>query len=61
MPADVLELKIVSISNLKMPEGWKSVDAQTYVCYEFPFPHEAHQTGRTQIIYKTDNPGKQQY
>lgn len=58
MPADVLELKIVSISNLRMPEGWKVSDAQTFVSYEFPFPHDAHQTGRSQIIYKTDNPGE---
>lgn len=58
MPADTLELKIVSLSNVKMPEGWKPEDAQTYITFDFPFPHEAHQTGKTQIAYKTDNPGK---
>ncbi|KAI6171577.1 C2 domain-containing protein [Aphelenchoides bicaudatus] len=59
MPADVLELKIVSIEDLRMPEGWKPIDAQTFVSYEFPFPHEAHQKGQTQIVYKTESPGIQ--
>lgn len=58
IPADVLELKILSISNLKMPDGWKASDGATFVTYEFPFPHDAHQIGRSQIVYKTDNPGK---
>jgi hypothetical protein len=57
LQADTLELKINSIKSLKLPDGWKPTDGNTYVTYEFPYPHEEHQTGRTQIVSKTDNPG----
>ncbi|KAI6208869.1 C2 domain protein [Aphelenchoides besseyi] len=53
---DVVEVKIKAISNLKLPDGWKPKDAYTFVTYEFPFPHELHQTGKTKIVTGTDNP-----
>jgi hypothetical protein len=57
IPEDVLQLKILSINKLKMAEGWKPKDCSIYVTYDFPFPHDKHQTGRTQIVSGTDNPG----
>uniref|UniRef100_A0A914DIC7 C2 domain-containing protein n=1 Tax=Acrobeloides nanus TaxID=290746 RepID=A0A914DIC7_9BILA len=56
IPEDVLQLKILSINKLKMAEGWKPKDCSIYVTYDFPFPHEKHQTGRTQTVSGTDNP-----
>lgn len=55
---DVLELRITKIENLKLPDGWKPSDGATFVTYDFPFPHEAHQKGKTAVISGTDNPGK---
>ncbi|KAI6234338.1 C2 domain-containing protein [Aphelenchoides fujianensis] len=56
LSADVLEVKIKSIANLKLPDGWKPTDAYTFVTYEFPFPHDSHQTGKTKTITGTDQP-----
>ncbi|CAD5210901.1 unnamed protein product [Bursaphelenchus xylophilus] len=56
VPADILELKITKIESLKLPDGWKDSDASTFVSYDFPFPHEAHQKGKTAIVYGTTEP-----
>ncbi|KAI6216333.1 C2 domain protein [Aphelenchoides besseyi] len=56
LAVDVVEVKIKSISDLKLPDGWKPKDAYTFVTFEFPFPHESHQTGKTKTVTGTDNP-----
>lgn len=58
IPVDVLELKIKSVQSLKLPEGWKPTDAATFVSYEFPFPHESHQKGKTSIKYGSEDAGE---
>lgn len=58
IPENILELRIKKIQNLKLPDGWSPNDCSIYVTYNFPFPHETHQTGRTGIVKGTDNPGK---
>ncbi|CAD5207767.1 unnamed protein product [Bursaphelenchus okinawaensis] len=56
VPTDVLELKIDRIESLKLPDGWKESDASTFVTYEFPFPHDARQKGKTATVYGTIEP-----
>lgn len=41
----------------KSVPGWKSSDGYLFVKYNFAFPHDAHQTGRTKVIASTNSPG----
>ncbi|KAI1732510.1 coiled-coil and C2 domain-containing protein 1A [Ditylenchus destructor] len=56
IPENVLELKIKNIEKLKLPEGWTPPDCAIFVTYNFPFPHENHQLGRTSTVKGTNNP-----
>lgn len=58
IPENILELRIKKIENLKLPDGWGPNDCSLYVTYNFPFPHDAHQTGRTATAKGTNSPGK---
>lgn len=53
---DHLELRIMRVLNVKMPSGWKPSDGNIFVRYEFTFPHDSHQNGKTKIIYGTNSP-----
>ena len=57
VPDDQMECKIVSIENLKVADGYKPHHLAIYLKYNFHFPHDAHQTGKSQTISGTDNPG----
>lgn len=57
IPENILELRIEKIEKLKIPDGWGPSDCSIYVTYNFPFPHEAHQIGRTPTIKGTINIG----
>ncbi|KAI1726010.1 coiled-coil and C2 domain-containing protein 1A [Ditylenchus destructor] len=56
IPENALELKIKNIEKLKLPDGWTPPDCAIFVTYNFPFPHENHQLGRTSTVKGTDNP-----
>uniref|UniRef100_A0AC34F9J3 C2 domain-containing protein n=1 Tax=Panagrolaimus sp. ES5 TaxID=591445 RepID=A0AC34F9J3_9BILA len=53
---DQMEVKILSIEKLKVAEGYKSHHLAIYLKYNFHFPHEAHQTGKSQTIFGSENP-----
>ncbi|VDO28433.1 unnamed protein product [Onchocerca flexuosa] len=52
-----IELTIIKVIDAKLPTGWKSSDGYLFVKYNFAFPHDAHQTGRTKVISATNSPG----
>ncbi|VDO28124.1 unnamed protein product [Brugia timori] len=52
-----IELTIMKIIEAKLPAGWKASDGYLFVKYNFSFPHDAHQTGRTKVIAATNSPG----
>lgn len=58
MGADDLELNIVRGLLLKLPAGYEPKDADIFVKYEFGFPKEAPQTGKTASIKGTNSPSK---
>ncbi|KAL3998521.1 hypothetical protein ACH3XW_15385 [Acanthocheilonema viteae] len=51
-----IELTIIKITEAKLPAGWKSSDGYLFVKYNFAFPHDAHQTGKTKVIASTNSP-----
>ncbi|VIO96344.1 Uncharacterized protein BM_BM6408 [Brugia malayi] len=51
-----IELTIMKIIEAKLPAGWKASDGYLFVKYNFSFPHDAHQTGRTKVIAATNSP-----
>uniref|UniRef100_A0A0R3RRE9 C2 domain-containing protein n=1 Tax=Elaeophora elaphi TaxID=1147741 RepID=A0A0R3RRE9_9BILA len=51
-----IELTIIKITEAKLPAGWKPSDGYLFVKYNFAFPHDAHQTGRTKVIASTNSP-----
>uniref|UniRef100_A0AAF5RWP9 C2 domain-containing protein n=1 Tax=Wuchereria bancrofti TaxID=6293 RepID=A0AAF5RWP9_WUCBA len=51
-----IELTIIKITEAKLPAGWKASDGYLFVKYNFSFPHDAHQTGRTKVIAATNSP-----
>ncbi|KAM3720361.1 Coiled-coil and C2 domain-containing protein 1-like [Dirofilaria immitis] len=51
-----IELTIIKVTDAKLPAGWKSSDGYLFVKYNFAFPHDAHQTGRTKVIPATNSP-----
>uniref|UniRef100_A0A915Q632 C2 domain-containing protein n=1 Tax=Setaria digitata TaxID=48799 RepID=A0A915Q632_9BILA len=51
-----IELTIIKITDAKLPAGWKSSDGYLFVKFDFAFPHDAHQTGRTKVIAATNSP-----
>ncbi|VDK72576.1 unnamed protein product [Onchocerca ochengi] len=51
-----IELTIIKVVDAKLPAGWKSSDGYLFVKYNFAFPHDAHQTGRTKVISATNSP-----
>uniref|UniRef100_A0A914Y6C0 C2 domain-containing protein n=1 Tax=Panagrolaimus superbus TaxID=310955 RepID=A0A914Y6C0_9BILA len=53
---DQMEVKIINIEKLKVAEGYKSHHLAIYLKYNFHFPHESHQTGKSQTISNSDNP-----
>lgn len=56
LASDALELQILRVVKLKLPDGWRPSDCALYATYKFQFPHDAHQTGRTQTIRGTGEP-----
>jgi len=54
---DQLEVKVISIEKLKAAEGYKPHHLAIYVKCTFAFPHDAHQTAKTQVVSGTENPG----
>ena len=38
-------------------KGWQPADCYLFVSYEFPFPRESHQTGKSSVVKGTNNPG----
>ena len=54
---DQLEVKVIAIEKLKLAEGYKPNHLAIYVKCTFAFPHDAHQTAKTQIVLGTENPG----
>jgi coiled-coil and C2 domain-containing protein 1 len=53
---DQMEMKILNIEKLKVADGYKSHHLAIFLKYNFHFPHDAHQTGKSQTISGTDNP-----
>uniref|UniRef100_A0A9J2PQA3 C2 domain-containing protein n=1 Tax=Ascaris lumbricoides TaxID=6252 RepID=A0A9J2PQA3_ASCLU len=53
---DHLELQIVRVVNAKLPSGWQPSDGNIFVKYEFAFPHESHQSGKTKLVAGTNSP-----
>ncbi|CAG9534501.1 unnamed protein product [Cercopithifilaria johnstoni] len=51
-----IELTIIKVTEAKLPAGWKSSDGYLFVKYNFAFPHDAHQTGKTKVIASTNSP-----
>uniref|UniRef100_A0A915BT43 C2 domain-containing protein n=1 Tax=Parascaris univalens TaxID=6257 RepID=A0A915BT43_PARUN len=51
-----LELQIVRVVNAKLPSGWQPSDGNIFVKYEFAFPHESHQSGKTKLVAGTNSP-----
>ncbi|TKR93974.1 hypothetical protein L596_008332 [Steinernema carpocapsae] len=56
IPQDVVRVVIVGADEVKMPSGYKPTDGNIYITYDFPFPHENHQTGKTKLVAGTDSP-----
>ncbi|EJD74655.1 hypothetical protein, variant [Loa loa] len=56
-----IELAIIKVTEAKLPAGWKSSDGYLFVKYNFAFPHDAHQTGRTKVIAATNSPACVEY
>ncbi|KAE9552629.1 hypothetical protein FO519_004177 [Halicephalobus sp. NKZ332] len=53
---DQLEIKVLSVDKLKPAEGYKPQHLAIYIKCTFAFPHEAHQTAKTQVVSGTENP-----
>ncbi|VDM47899.1 unnamed protein product [Toxocara canis] len=53
---DHLELQIVRVVNAKLPSGWQPSDGNIFVKYDFAFPHESHQSGKTKLVAGTNSP-----
>ncbi|KAK0425709.1 hypothetical protein QR680_009332 [Steinernema hermaphroditum] len=56
MPPEVARVVIVGADEVKLPSGYKPTDGNIYVAYDFPFPHDSHQTGKTKLVSGTDSP-----
>jgi len=56
IPEDELELTIVRVIQAKMPSGYEDGDAFIFVHYEFAFPVESPQSGKTKVINGTSSP-----
>jgi hypothetical protein len=57
IPEDELELTIARVIQAKMPSGYEETDACIFVRYEFAFPVESPQSGKTKIVNATSSPG----
>ncbi|EDV23080.1 uncharacterized protein TRIADDRAFT_57985 [Trichoplax adhaerens] len=49
-------IKVSRCINLPLPSGYTANDFHCYVAYEFPFPSDAPQSGRTSTVKHTVNP-----
>lgn len=46
---------------MKLPSGYEPKDAEIYVKYDFGYPKETPQTGKTARIKGTNSPGKKTF
>lgn len=37
--------------------GWQPCDGNIFVKYDFSFPHDNHQVGKTKVVYGSNSPG----
>ena len=52
---ELLCLCLLTLTNVS--SGWKPSDGNIFVRYEFAFPHDEHQSGKTKVIAGTTSPG----
>jgi len=53
---NIIELRITQIESLQLQSGWQAHHLATFVAYNFPYPHEQHQEGKTQVVKGTVDP-----
>ncbi|VDM97619.1 unnamed protein product [Thelazia callipaeda] len=53
---NIMELTIMRVTDARLPAGWKPSDGYLFVKYNFSFPHDAHQIGKTKVVAATNSP-----
>lgn len=48
VPENIVEMRVLSIESLQLPAGWQPHHLAIFVTYNFPYPREQHQEGRTE-------------